>query len=216
MGVSPIPPAISLLPRDGCASGLRYRRGVGDYLDRSEAPAHPSNALIAQLNKNWRVVDDPLQWRLQRKKGKARRRNSGWQDRAFCTTRGALLRCVREYCGDVDTTALAKLAALSSDHAMRIPPGTPGPEGSPKMVCVPKLQTDLTVLGTAAASDRMADKPLVVVRLNCTKAMPPPGPCGRVWPRPTQSGTAKSSVIWFGFPVQPCEIRSEASPAASR
>ena len=133
MGVSPIPPAISLLPRDGCASGLRYRRGVGDYLDRSEAPAHPSNALISQLNKNWRVVDE-----------------------------------------------------------------------------------DLTVLGTAAASDRMADKPLVVVRLNCTKAMPPPGPCGRVWPRPTQSGTAKSSVIWFGFPVQPCEIRSEASPAASR
>ena len=60
MGVSPIPPAISLLPRDGCASGLRYRRGVGDYLDRSEAPAHPSNALIAQLNKNWRVVDEDL------------------------------------------------------------------------------------------------------------------------------------------------------------
>jgi hypothetical protein len=26
------------------------------------------------------------------------------------------------------------------------------------MVCVPKLQTDLTVLATAAASDRMADK----------------------------------------------------------
>ena len=147
MGVSPIPPAISLLPRDGCASGLRYRRGVGDYLDRSEAPAHPSNALIAQLNKNWRVVDDPLQWRLQRKKGKARSRNSGWQDRAFCTTRGALLRCVREYCGDVDTTALAKLAALSSDHAMRIPPGTPGPEGSLKMVCVPKLQTGFAMPG---------------------------------------------------------------------
>ena len=71
---------------------------------------------------------------------------------------GALLRCVREYCGDVETTALAKLAALSSDHAMPIPPGTPGPEGALNMVCVPKLQTALTMPGPAAASDRMADK----------------------------------------------------------
>ena len=45
-------------------------------------------------------------------------------------TRGALLRCIREYCGDVDITALAKLAALPSYHAMQIPPGTPGPEGA--------------------------------------------------------------------------------------
>ena len=34
-----------------------------------ERPAHPSNRLVAQLNANWRVVDDPLQWNLQRKKG---------------------------------------------------------------------------------------------------------------------------------------------------
>ena len=32
-------------------------------------PAHPSNRLVAQLNANWRVVNDPLQWRLQRRKG---------------------------------------------------------------------------------------------------------------------------------------------------
>jgi hypothetical protein len=123
-----------------------------------EHPAHPSNRLVAQLNTTWRVVDDPPQWILQRKKGNPRKKNSGWRSRSFCTTRGALLRCVREYCGDVDTTALVKLAALASDHAMQIPPETPGPEGAPKMVCVPKLQTDFTVLGTAAASDRMADK----------------------------------------------------------
>jgi len=30
-------------------------------------PAHPSNRLIAQLNANLRVVDDPLQWILQRR-----------------------------------------------------------------------------------------------------------------------------------------------------
>ena len=37
-----------------------------------QRPAHPSNRLVAQLNANWRVVDDPLQWKLQRKKGNPR------------------------------------------------------------------------------------------------------------------------------------------------
>ena len=55
--------------------------------ERVERPAHPSNRLVAQLNATWRVVDDPLQWRLQRKKGNPRKRNSGWRDRSFCTTR---------------------------------------------------------------------------------------------------------------------------------
>jgi hypothetical protein len=40
-----------------------------DYQDRVEGPAHPSNRLVAQLNTTWRVIDDPLQWILQRKKG---------------------------------------------------------------------------------------------------------------------------------------------------
>ena len=75
--------------------------------------AHPSNWLIAQLNSNWRVVDDPLQWILQRRKGNPRKRNSGWVDRSFCTTREGLLRCVREYCGEIDQNALADLRALS-------------------------------------------------------------------------------------------------------
>jgi hypothetical protein len=92
--------------------------------------AHPSHRLVAQLNANWRVVDVPLQWILQRRKGNPRKKNSGWHSRCFCTTRGALLRYVREYCGDVDTTSLAKLAALSSDHATRVPPGTPAPRGA--------------------------------------------------------------------------------------
>jgi hypothetical protein len=38
------------------------------------SPAHPSNRLTAQLNSNWRVVDDPLQWILQRRKGKPAKR----------------------------------------------------------------------------------------------------------------------------------------------
>jgi len=80
------------------------------------AVAHPSNRLIAQLNKNWRVVDDPLQWILQRRKGNPRKKNSGWQDRSFCRTRGGLLRCVRENCDEVDQDAVTRLQKLPEFH----------------------------------------------------------------------------------------------------
>ena len=61
-------------------------------------------------------MDDPLQWKLQRKKGNPRSKNSGWRDRSFCRTRETLLRCVREYCGAVDVWALAKVQALPEWH----------------------------------------------------------------------------------------------------
>ena len=80
------------------------------------SPAHPSNRLVAQLNASWRVIDDQLQWILQRRKGNPRKKNAGWRDRSFCRTRDALLRCVREYCGEVDPSALATLKALSDWH----------------------------------------------------------------------------------------------------
>src|SRR6516225_7673114 len=79
-------------------------------------PAHPSNRLITQLNPNWRVVNDPLQWILQRRKGNPRKRNSGWIDRSFCTTREGLLRCVRESCSEVDDEALTQLQKLPDFH----------------------------------------------------------------------------------------------------
>ena len=79
-------------------------------------PAPPSNRLIAQVNRNWRVVDDPLQWILQRRKGNPRKKNSGWQDRSFCTTREGLLGCVRELCGEVDVDILDQLHALPDFH----------------------------------------------------------------------------------------------------
>jgi hypothetical protein len=63
-----------------------------------EGPAHPSNRLIAQLNATWRVVDDPLQWILQRRKGNSRAKNTGWRARSYCRTKDALLRCIREHC----------------------------------------------------------------------------------------------------------------------
>ena len=80
-------------------------------------PAHPSNRLIAQLNANWRVVDDPLQWILQRRKGNPRKKNSGWQDRSFCTTREGLLRCIRELCGEIDDNSLTRIHALPEFHS---------------------------------------------------------------------------------------------------
>ena len=79
-------------------------------------PAHTSNCLIAQLNTNWRVVDDPLQWMLQRRKGNPRKKNSGWQDRCFCRTRDGLLRCVRELCGEIDDQVATRLRALPEFH----------------------------------------------------------------------------------------------------
>jgi len=90
-----------------------------DYQVRSERPAHPSNRLVAQLNETWRVVDDPLQWRLQRKKGNPRSKNAGWRDRSFCTTREGLLRCVREYYGSVEPSALAMLTDLPEHYGMQ-------------------------------------------------------------------------------------------------
>jgi hypothetical protein len=54
---------------------------------------------------------------LQRRKGNPRKRNSGWHDRSFCTTREALLRCVRELCGVVDQQALDELQALPDFHS---------------------------------------------------------------------------------------------------
>jgi hypothetical protein len=86
-----------------------------DRVDRR--PAHPSNRLVAPLNERWRVVDDPLQWILQRKKGNPRKKNSGWRDRSFCRTRDALLRCVREHCGEIDDNSLAKLKSLPDWHS---------------------------------------------------------------------------------------------------
>ena len=83
---------------------------------RSYSPPHPSNRVITQLNAKWRVVDHPLQWILQRRKGNPRKKSSGWQDRSFCTTRGGLLRCVRESCGEVYVEALAQLRALPEFH----------------------------------------------------------------------------------------------------
>ena len=48
--------------------------------------------------------------------GQPRTKNAGWQDRSFCRIKDALLRCIREYCGEVDAEALSKLRSLPDWH----------------------------------------------------------------------------------------------------
>jgi hypothetical protein len=100
--------------------GVREPQDVGSDInlapDLRSTPAHPLKRVIAQLSPNWRVTDDPLQWILERRKGNPRKKNFGWRKRSFCRTREGLLRCVREYCGQVDNDALAQLQGLPDYH----------------------------------------------------------------------------------------------------
>jgi hypothetical protein len=106
------PTASQKVVRGRSSASARHRTPA----DRPSGPAHPSNLLIAQLNESWRVVDDPLQWILQRRKGNPRSKAAGWRGRSYCGMREALVRCVREYCGEVDVDALAKLNKLPVWH----------------------------------------------------------------------------------------------------
>ena len=85
-----------------CKKGVRQSNELASpppsLADLPKRPAHPSHRLIAQLNASWRVVDDPLQWILQRRKGNSRAKNTGWRARSYCRTKDALLRCIREHC----------------------------------------------------------------------------------------------------------------------
>ena len=110
---------IDVIPEKGVREKSAAPPPALDLAPVTSPPAHPSNRLVAQLNINWRVVDDALQWVLQRRKGNPRKKNSGWQDRSFCTTREGLLRCVRDYCGEVDDKAFARLLALPEFHSER-------------------------------------------------------------------------------------------------
>jgi hypothetical protein len=78
--------------------------------------AHPSDRLLIQLNPEWRVVNDDLQYILQRRKGTPRSKATGWRSFSFCRTREALLRCIREFCGAIDESSLVQVWALPSWH----------------------------------------------------------------------------------------------------
>ena len=70
--------------------------------------------VVARLNARWRVVECPhrLQWILQRVAGTETNATSRWENRSFCGTRDALLRCSREHAGAVNPAAAAILASL--------------------------------------------------------------------------------------------------------
>ena len=71
------------------------------------------------LNSNWRVTNDRLQWRLEVRKGNQRWKASGYQCRAFCVSRTGLLRCIREYCGEVYPPSVKLLEQLPDFHPDR-------------------------------------------------------------------------------------------------
>jgi hypothetical protein len=81
---------------------------TGESDETNTAPSH--ERLVSALNDGWRVVEERLQWIIQR----CRRRD--WNSRRFCTTRAVLLRDIRELCGEVSAEAPAVLEALPERH----------------------------------------------------------------------------------------------------
>jgi hypothetical protein len=119
------PPAIKALGMRRLAppitvKGVRQPRKLWSGVVTSEAApsplAHRSKGLLIQLNPDWRIVEDDLQYILQHRRGRARSRATGWLSRSFCRTREALLRCIRENCGSVDRAALQQVSALPDPH----------------------------------------------------------------------------------------------------
>jgi hypothetical protein len=66
-----------------------------------------------RLNETWQVAYDDLQWKLQHRRG------DRWHDRSFCCTQAALIRNVREHCGEVDPHELNVLSQLPTWHPDR-------------------------------------------------------------------------------------------------
>ena len=78
--------------------------------------AHPSPAFPIVLNERWRIVDDPLQWIVQRRKGTAREKNQGWQSERFHLSRDHMLEWIKEHVTDLDSKAKAALISLPERH----------------------------------------------------------------------------------------------------
>jgi hypothetical protein len=74
-----------------------------------------------QLNDRWRVTIDANQWILEVRKGRKRAKASGWQGRSYCFWRTALFRCIRDYCGPVDPTALEVLNQFPETRRLLAP-----------------------------------------------------------------------------------------------
>lgn len=76
---------------------------------------HPTT-IIAQLNDQWRVIDEPVQWILQYRNGRGTQKSTGWRGRRYHCDRDQLVVSVRELAGPIDADELQILMQLPKWH----------------------------------------------------------------------------------------------------
>jgi hypothetical protein len=79
------------------AGAVRHPQQALRGTDAPKATKHPaarSKPVVAVLNDRWRVIDDGIQWVLQKRKGRPTPKSTGWRGRSFATSRAALLDSV--------------------------------------------------------------------------------------------------------------------------
>lgn len=67
-----------------------------------------SEIVLIRVSPDWRVVDDPLQYILQRRFVR-RKTVESWQSLSFCQTREGLLSNIREQVTDPDPQAIEEI-----------------------------------------------------------------------------------------------------------
>ncbi len=81
----------------------------------STEPKQATTAFYARIDGAHRIVEDSLQWIVQRRKGNARDKNSGWASVRFHRERAALLLYVQTHFPDA-TAVTAAIQALPERH----------------------------------------------------------------------------------------------------
>jgi hypothetical protein len=67
------------------------------------------NKVDAHLNERWRVMEYGTQWVLEQRAGKRHHGTARSDDRSYCRTREALIRCSRASAGDIEAAASIKV-----------------------------------------------------------------------------------------------------------
>jgi hypothetical protein len=103
-------------------SPRRYDNDAGAETDREAPPAGPvrsgaSVAVIAPLGPDWRLIDDPIQWIVQRRVRQSNEKSTGWQARSHFTSKDALLLEIQRLGVLLSPETLNTLNALPSIHA---------------------------------------------------------------------------------------------------
>ncbi len=101
------------------AGAVRQPQTVAPGIDAPRAtkrPADRSKPVIAFLNDRWRVIDDGIQWVLQKRTGRPTPKSTGWRGRSYLRTRASLLDSVARWCGSVDPQTLSLLTRLPEEH----------------------------------------------------------------------------------------------------